>query len=418
VSLAGRIFGLFEDYGLGSRQTAKLTFDVLINRIAPGVINVGVLFVLATWLSREAYGLASTFMATATVAATFLYGPILQPALVQHAEREEGVKQRRFEHRHATNSLLLSVLIGLVGVPLAMAGLFDWRVVAATAAFGFYTAILQLSRSRLQFYRFGLGSSSQSIAFLALSYLLVKPDPTVNNTLEAFAGSYLIGAAISGALVGMRFARPNLSLIKESLSMGTAATFSGVSGNAFTLACRYLLIALGHTSALGTFSFSLDLAQKTVGIFLNIATFGIVPHALKSRDVRHLWRSLARGSLIALLVASMSAGFILILALTPWIAALNGPLYDPISFVLISLGVMINRTGRMMLMPVAMRVRKTNLQLWPILAMAPLGVLFVLAGTAAQLPYTVEWAYLLTLTAWTVGGYWLLLPPVRAHASG
>jgi hypothetical protein len=114
----------------------------------------------------------------------------------------------------------------------------------------------------------------------------------------------------------------------------------------------------------------------------------------------------------------MSAGFILILALTPWIAALNGPLYDPISFVLISLGVMINRTGRMMLMPVAMRVRKTNLQLWPILAMAPLGVLFVLAGTAAQLPYTVEWAYLLTLTAWTVGGYWLLLPPVRAHASG
>ena len=74
-------------------------------------------------------------------------------------------------------------------------------------------------------------------------------------------------------------------------------------------------------------------------------------------------------------------------------------------------------SGRMMLMPVAMRVRKTNLQLYPIIAMAPLGLLVVWFGTAAHMPYTVELAYLLTLTAWTVGGYWLLLPRVWAHAA-
>lgn len=417
MRFAARISDLFGDYNLGAAKTAKLAFEILLVRVVPGVINVGVLFVLAAWLSRESYGLASTFMATATAAATFLFGPILQTALVQHAEHSEGPEQRTFEHGHATNALLMALVVCLVGLPPSYMGLFDWRMVACTAVFGFYTAILQISRSRLQFYRFGIGSTAQSVAFLLFSFLLVRPDPSIQNVLEAFGASYLAGAVASGALVNLRFAKPDWRKIREILVLGAAPTLSNVSETVFSLGSRYILVAVGRVDALGTYSFSLDLAQKTVAIFINIATFGIVPHALKSNDVRHLWRSLARGSLVALLVSVASAGFILLLGLTTWISALNGLLYDPVSFIIVSLAVMINRTGKMMLTPVSMRVRRAHIQLIPMIVMSPIGLLIVWAGTAARVPYAIELGYLVTLTAWTVWGYQLLFPRVRELSS-
>lgn len=418
MKLARRISSLFADYHLGAMQTARLALEIFIVRLVPGLINVAVLFVLAAWLSRESYGLASTFMATATAAGMFLYGPILHPALVQHAEHSQREQQTAFEHSHATNSLLFSVAICLVGIPLSFTDLLDWRMVAATVAFGFYTAILQICRSRLQFIRFGIGSTAQSVAFFLFALLLVRPDPSSDSVLEAFAASYLLGAIVSGALVNMRFARPSFSNIKESLVIGTAPTLSNAAETLFSLGSRYVLIAIGRMDALGTYSFSLDLAQKTVGIFINIATFGIVPHALKSNDVRHLWRSLARGSLVAISVSLMSAGAILALGSTSWISALNGLLYDPLSFLIVALGVMINRTGKMMMTPIAIRVRKSRFQLIPILVLSPIGLLFVWAGTILRLPYSIELAYFLTLTAWTVWGYLLLVPRVRDASSG
>jgi hypothetical protein len=291
--------------------------------------------------------------------------------------------------------------------------MFDWRMVVGTAAFGLYTAILQTTRSRLQFYRFGLGSTSQSIAFLVLSFVLVRPHPSTSAVLEAFAGSYFIGAIFSAALVQARLAKPSWKMLKEYLTIGTAPTLSSVAAMTFQLACRYVLIAMGSVAALGTFSFSLDLAEKTVGVFISIATFGIVPHALKSRNVHHLWRSLARGSLAAVFISLMSAGAILVLGLTSWVSALNGALYDPLSFVLVSAGVMMNRAGKMILTPVVMRLRQTQLQLLPMLIVSPLGLLFVWLGTLIRLPYVIELAYLIALSAWSVWGYLLVLPKVR-----
>jgi hypothetical protein len=371
----------------------KQAANVLVSRLVPGALNVVALLALAAWLSRQSYGLASTFIATATAGADILFGPIYHSVLVHYSEHRARGEHRRFESVHLANTLLLAAAVGAGGVILAVTGLVDWRIVAAIAAVGSYTSVQEISHARLQFYRFAVGSSSQSLAFLLLAYLMVRPNPTVETAVEAFAISYAIGAFFSALLVRPNVTLPSIPMLKSAFSLGTMPALSNLVVTAFGLACRYVMLLFGRADALGVFSFSLDIAQRGVGIFINLATFAIVPHALKSSEggtARELWRRLARGWSAAVLVSLTGAAAIIGLGATHVFEPLNRPIYDPVSFGLICVAVIVSRSSKMLLSPVAMRLRRTRLLLTPMLFVAPIVMALVLLGLALRVPYTVE----------------------------
>lgn len=382
--------------------------EALALRLVPGAINVVAFIALAAWLSGEAYGLASTYIASAAAASSLLFGPLVHSALVHHAEHWSRGEQASFERTHLTNTALLCAAAGGAGLLLAFSGLFDWRIAAGAVAIGAYTAIQEISHARLQLVRFAVGSTAQSLAFLGLAFALVRSVPTVERALEAFAASYLVGLVVSVILSGTSVGRPSLRMLKAAYGIGTMPTLSNVAIDAFTLGCRYLLMAFGRLDALGTFSFSIDVAQRTVGIFVNLATFAVVPRALRETegmDTQRLWRSLARGWAIAVVASALSAAAIIAAAASGAVSALDQAVFDAVSFALVALAVIIVRSGKMMLTPVAMRSRRTIVLLMPLLVIAPAFLGAVAIGVALQVPYSVEFGYAAALLAWvTVAG--------------
>ena len=403
-----------------TRPQMKQAAEIVISRVVPGVLNLVALVVLAGWLSPQSYGLASTYIATATAAAGLLLGPVIQSILVHHSEHHARGEQARYESIHLANTCLVAAIIGLGGMALVWAGVMDWRIVAAVVAVGAYTSLLEISHARLQFYRYAVGSSSQSVLFLLLAFLVVRPDPTVSNVLEVFAVSYAVGALVSALLVTPRPALPNLSMLKEAFAIGTVPTLSNLAVSGFSLGCRYLLLLFGQREALGTLSFSLDIAQRGVGIFINFATFAIVPVALRSAQsggARQLWLKLARGWVVAVLVSLLGAAAIMAAAATGQIGALNSAVYDPISFALISIAVIVNRSSKMVLSPVAMRLRRTAALLTPLLVISPAALAVTALGLYLQIPYVVEIVYTLAFVLWAAASYRSLSPRLREDSA-
>lgn len=391
---------------------ARQAMRILVSRLVPGALNVIALLALAAWLPSEAYGLASTFIATSAAGADLLFGPIYQAALVHYSEHRARGDHKRFESVHIANTLLLAVAISAASAIFVLAGIVDWRIVAGMVAMGSYTSIQEISHARLQFYRFAIGSSSQSLLFLVLAFVMVRADPTVWSAVEAFAISYGFGALVSAILVKPRFAAPSMELLKGAFALGTVPTLSNLSVSAFALSCRYLMLLFGWASALGVFAFSLDIAQRGVGIFINLATFAIVPQALQKAegtDARELWRSLARGWIGAVAVSLCGAAAIIALGATHLFGPLNRPVYDPLSFAIIALAVIINRSSKMVLNPVAMRLRQTRLLLTPLVLFAPVALAMVAVGLWLRIPYSVELGYFSVFAISSWFGYHALM---------
>lgn len=397
----------------------KKAANIFVSRLIPGAISVFALLMLATWLSRESYGIASTYIATASAAADLLFGPIIHSTLVHYSEHRARGDHRKFEALHLTHTLVLAAAVAVPGLALVWVGLLDWRIVAAVVAFGAHTSIQEIAHARLQFYRFAIGSGTQSLVFLGLAYILVRPDPTVWNAIEAFAISYAAGALVSAALIGPRLTRPHLASLKEAFSLGIVPTVSNLCVSGFNLGCRYLLLLFGRSDLLGIFAFSIDIAQRGVGIFLNLATFALVPHALKKSekaDAEQLWSSLRRGWAAAVIVAVSGAAAIMLLAASQMVPPLNRPVYDAVSFGLVCLAVILYRSSKMVLSPVAMRLRRTSVLLKPILFIAPVGLGLLALGLQMRVPYAVELVYSLTFAAWAATSYRLLVPQLRRQS--
>lgn len=393
----------------------KEAVEVVVLRLVPGLINLLAFLSLATWLSRESYGVASTYIATAGAASNLIFGPLVHSTLIHHSEHWKRGEQARFERVHVANTLLIGVGAVVIGVLAASTGLFDWRIAAAATALGIYTAVQEISHARLQFVRFGIGSTAQSLAFLALAFALVRGDASVERALDAFTISYVAGAALSLLLARTGVARPSLKMLKDAYAIGTMPALSNLAVDAFTLGCRYVLLAFGRLDALGIFSFSVDLAQRTVGIFVNLATFAVVPRALKASgdgEIRELWQTLVRGWAWAVGIALLSATAILAVGTTALLPALNRSVFDPVSFALIALAVIVNRSGKMLLSPVAMRLRRTRHLLMPLIVIAPAVLVLVAIGIQARLPYAVEIGYAVAFAAWIAAAYRSLVPSV------
>lgn len=394
----------------------KRPAEILSARLLPGALNVIVVLLLAQWLTPQKFGLTSTYLATGLAAASLLFGPLNQSALVLHAKYFGDGRQDWFEQKHLSNVLMYTASL-LIFVPVAaVSGLFNYRIVAIAAGFGLYTCTLQVLQSRLQFLRFGIASTAQSLALISIAVGYVREMGTINSVLNTYIASYVLGSIVALVLTKVRFLTPSLPLLRTVTASGFEPMLANTAAEMFTLGTRYLLVATGRLDILAVFAFSVDLAQRAVGIIISIVTFAVVPKALKATaagDPRDLWSHLLRGWFLATAAAAASIGAILFLGATGVIPVFGSSLYNPISFTLVACAVAAARSGKMLLNPVAIRLGKTGNLLTPFLVSSLAALCLVYLGLIVNMPYVAEAGYLAASITGSVGVYLLMRPWLR-----
>lgn len=339
------------------KATLRRILEALALRMVPGVLNLVALLSLAGWLGAERYGLFSTAIATSGAAAAVLFGPLTSVVLVSHARAltEASLYEGRFLG-------LLLLLAGGLGGLLALLTALEWLNpvwILPIVPLGLQLALQEVLHARLSLVRFGAAALVQALALQAAFWAWVRLDPSVEAAVQAFAASYLAGALASWILAG-RFAprRPDLPGFRDLLRIGLPVALSNQSADVILLGYRYLLLGAGALPLLGLFSFCLDLAQRLIGYMINIATFALLPQAFgadAAGDRTGFRRILLDGLKVSVAIAAALLATVLAVAALGWVPALETDLFHPVAFAAIAVGVVANRTGRMIFIPLAVR---------------------------------------------------------------
>lgn len=332
--------------------------QVILVRFLPGVLNVGTLLLIVEWLSTGQFGEYSTVVATTAFVANLVFGPLIFAIVPYHARFESEGQGKQFEAAVISTALVISTLFVAIGALVAVGGLTPIAYVAPGVTFGLYTIALEVLRARLRFWSFGLASIIQSLILLSGVLYYVARNPDAETALHVFSVSYLISFLFALALIGnIRLVRPNLALLGDSLSEGGKYTLSAGLEGSLTLSLRYMVLLLGSPQLLGAFSFALDFAQRVIGIFINILSFTVVPTAFKTHgyDRQQFESNLRRGAAYAATACVLALFATIIGSNFSWIPGIGSALFDPVSFILISLAVIVNRTKKITIDQVALR---------------------------------------------------------------
>jgi hypothetical protein len=244
----------------------------------------------------------------------------------------------------------------------------------ATIASGGMTALQELLRGQLRLWRYGAVALTQSAAFATGVSVLVNRD-TPSLALWIYAGSCVLGAILAFALLG--FPPPQLreaSRLKKAFKIGGIYTASTLVEGSFTLGTRYLFLAFGTRDALAVYSFCIDISQRLVGVMINLATFQFVPRAYK--------RAQEAGEAAFLAVLRQGAGVGAAAALASMLLILGcrefgmlspkiSLLLHPSIFILIALGLSVNRLKKLLVDPVAIHHDRSHFILIGYLVAAP-----------------------------------------------
>jgi hypothetical protein len=229
---------------------------------------------------------------------------------------------------------------------------------------GIYTLALEFPRARLKYRFYGIVSLFQSFAFFGCTALLARTPDKPEAVINAFIISYSVAATIAFSINGWpRLTRLNLKYLTPTFFSGCSYTLSTALENILYLGMRFIVMLTGSTSQLGVFSFSVDLAQRVIGVFANIISFTAVPLAFnKNRTNERLFNNmLLKAGLVALLVCSSSLAAVLAAQSSGFVPALSGPLFDSATFIIISVAIIINRIKKIIIDPQALRENRASL---------------------------------------------------------
>lgn len=342
-----------------------------IIRAGPGLLNLLTLGLLADRLSATSYGIYSTAFATATTFGGVLLGPVIYGILPEYNRSAAAGEQSRF----------VGLILGVVVVSFALVGVvmlfMPWAAAAllATTASGGMTTLQELLRGQLRLWGYGAVALAQALTFVSCVFYLVDYDAP-ELALWIYAGSCVFGTCVGFTLLG--FPRPRfreIGRLKPVVKVGGIYTVSTVVEGSFTLGLRYLFLVFGTRETLAIFSFCIDMSQRLVGIMINLATFQYVPRAYK--------RAEEGGDAAFLAVLRQGAGVGAAAALISMLSILGlrefgllpsnvSSLLDPPIFVLIALGLAVNRLKKLLVDPVAVRFEKTHFILIGYLVAAPI----------------------------------------------
>jgi hypothetical protein len=245
----------------------------------------------------------------------------------------------------------------------------------AIIASGGMTALQELLRAQLRLWGYGAVALTQSATFAASIFLLVNHDAP-GLALWLYSGSCVLGVIIAFVLLGFPAPRlRELGRLKQASKIGSIYTASTLVEGSFLLGTRYLFLAFGAREALAVYSFCIDISQRLVGVMINLATFQFVPRAYK--------RAEEAGDAAFLAVLRQGATVGATAALASMLLILGGRelgllpskiflLLDPPIFILIALGLAVNRLKKLLVDPVAIRFDKSHFILIGYLISAPI----------------------------------------------
>lgn len=406
------------------RRGAQIA-EALFLRAVPGLINLFGLTTAASVLSGRDYGLFSTTVATSGAVASFLFGPLTFAVVTLHAKYEAEGQAREYEQQQVSSTLLLAAVLLIPAAVLILLGVFKPEWVACVLCFAIYTSIQEIHHARLKFAAFSLAASCQAVCFVALLKLSMVLHQSLNTALSAFAASYGIGAVASLALAGFpKLCAPTWSILRRSLHKGLPLTLSTLAADLFGVGYRYVLIAFGALPLLGVFSFCLDIAQRLVGILINMASFALVPLAFKADadgDGKMFRRILWEGTVLSASTAAIVVTAVLVAHHLHLVPALKRPVFEPIAFVIISAAVVLNRAGKLALNPIAIRAGKSSVIVTGYLVAGPTALALAAAALASGMRIGALVPFLAGFGLWILTCAVLLRrtkrSPLEAHGS-
>jgi hypothetical protein len=227
---------------------------------------------------------------------------------------------------------------------------------------------------------------------------MTRSGGSVEGVLLGYAASNGLAAIMAAWLAGTRLtARPELVLLRSAWTIGAPVTLGSVAESGLYLGARYLLGAFGTPQQLGVFSFCLDLAQRLVGFPVNAASYVFVPQAFRHAgdgDGARFRRVLFHGAGAALVLALSSvAALMLLRAIAPQTSLIAGP-FDPWTFAVVSVAVILNRVKKLVLDPFAVRAGLTLVIALGYCVGAVAAGIFAAAVNAASGAQAMSFAYL------------------------
>lgn len=338
------------------RLLVRRSGEVLFARILPGALNLLTIIVIGRYLAVAEYGQFSLVLATTALIVSLFLGPIEHAILPLHARHSLNNGKDAFEGQilgaaASVIGVLGAVALGFVWLGFAHPG---WLLLFAASAL---SRVLQpILRARLQFWCYGTAATAQALAALVMVSLFLRDTPDSSTAVFLYAVGVAIGAFAGWSLVG--FPLPNLperGFMREVLPVGSGLTVSTIAEAVLFVGTRYAIAAFGSPQFLGVFSFALDLAQRSVGVVINIASFAIIPRAYVTSaqgDDRVFRKMLIRGALAAGGLSAIIFAAIMVLEYFGIVAKYLAENFHHAAFVAVSVAVVINRLKKLAVDPV------------------------------------------------------------------
>jgi len=329
--------------------------EVVAGRILPGLLNLGAITLVSAELLTEDYGQFSITLATVTLAGSLLFGPILHAIVPLHARYVAEGSQHRLERGLLGLTLMLALIVLIPGALAALAGWTGWPELALLLGYSLFSTWQPVLRARLQFWRYGASALVQGGLLVGILVALDMSGDPLGTTLRAYAASYLAGFLIAWLLTGAPL--PGLlsaATIRSIFGLGGSLTISALAESVLLLGFRYVILWFGSAQFLGRFSFAVDLAQRSVGVVVNIVSFAVVPRAYKlnaqgahQRFYHLLWQA----ALLAGTGAALMLVLLLILRPLDLLPGINAQTLPLGSFCAASAAFVINRIKKMVMDP-------------------------------------------------------------------
>lgn len=321
-------------------------------RAVPGLVNLFTLVFVANVVSASTYGYFSTTVASAGLIANLVFGAISLTIVTQYAEmRRRGILSRYLATIFAVYAVFSLICITLVIVAKSFYSnpiYLSENILLFVLISSLHGILQELLRGKQIILAYGASDLLQALSFFAIIWLSVDAASSSDLLVGAFALSY--APAIFLNLVALkddlRLQQPRLSIAREVIGIGRWLVLGTLAENLLYLGTRYLILWSNGAAALGIFSLSVDMAQRTVGFIVNAASFVYVPRAFAARaqDGDKAFRKVLReGAFVGGGAALSVAALISIASLIPLSKMIVPADFGTSAFLIISLAAIVNR---------------------------------------------------------------------------
>lgn len=329
--------------------------EILLVRFFPGALNLYSIVLVGRYLGTVEYGQFSLILATITIFVSVFIGPIEKAIVPLHARLSLSEGVEAFEKK--SFGVVLSV-IGLLS-PIAFVVIFlgvgqlSWLLLFTASALS--GVLLPILHARLQFWRYGVAATAKALAALILVALFLPQVPDSSSALLLYGVGVAVGAIVGWCLTGFPLPRlPDRVFLRDVIPVGTGLTLSTLAEAVLFVGTRYVIAIFGSPQFLGVFAFALDLAQRSVGILINITSFAIIPQAyVKSAqgDERMFRKMLKRAATVAASLSAVVFLSLMVLENFGIVTKYVGVNFSHAAFIAVSAAVVINRLKKLAIDP-------------------------------------------------------------------